>query len=79
MIDALIRHCSRPLPKRPITKRTAIVLTFVGLFTIVLGLVMLFGEWGDLPWRARTFWTMGMIVSLWMLPWTWANFFGDRK
>jgi len=74
-MDSFIRYFARPKAQRPIRKSTAIVLTLVGIFAIGLASLMMAAEWGNLSWGDRAFWVGTMIVSVWMLPWTWANFF----
>lgn len=78
MIPFFTRYFSRPKARRPVRKPAAIMLTLVGLFAIVLAVWMIATAWADLSWADRVFWLASITVSLWMLPWTWANFFRDH-
>lgn len=79
MFAKFLRHFSRPLAKKPIGKRMAIMLTLGGICVMALAFSMVAMEWGALTWAHRGFWIASMIVSVWMLPWTWANFLNQRK
>lgn len=78
MFKRFIPYFTRPKARRPIRKTSAIVLTVVGLFGMMFAVTMIAAAWGELSWFNRAGWIASMIISLWMLPWTWANFFRER-
>ena len=82
MLVAVLRHLARPYPKSAMTKTKAALITIAGLVLIVTGLMLVREYWPETSNLNRIAFLIGLGLSAWVLPWTWANLLrkprGDR-